>query len=41
MSEMKQSRKYTCFDCNKSFVTKKPKPKCMKCGKALKGTRTL
>lgn len=41
MSDMKQKRKYTCFDCNKSFVTQKAKPKCMSCGKSLKGTRKL
>lgn len=37
--EMKQPRKYTCFTCKKSFTTKYAKPKCMSCGKTLKGTR--
>lgn len=38
---MRQKRKYTCFKCDKSFVTDRPAPKCMKCNRALKGTRKI
>lgn len=38
---MKQPRKYTCFDCNRSFTTKFSSPKCQGCKKTLKGTRKL
>lgn len=39
--KMKQARKYTCYTCKKSFTTQNAKPKCMKCGKALKGTTKI